>query len=89
MSFSRLTSYRENYQLTEMALDGNLSRDQRDVGVGPYEGTEDQTLGRTSLSGYQSSQLEGQPQSHNESKTKPYRNRNLEESWRVQLSWDS
>lgn len=41
-----------------MVLDGNLAFDQRDVGVGPYEETEDQTLGRTNLSGVQSSQLE-------------------------------
>lgn len=72
-----------------MVLDENLSRDQRDVGVGPYEGIEELMLGRTSLIGDQSSQLEDQPQSHNESKTKPYRNRNQEESWRVQLSWDN
>lgn len=72
-----------------MVLDGNLSRDQRDVGVGAYEGIEDQTLGRMNLSGYQSSQLEDQPESHNESKIKPYRNRNQEESWRVQSSWDN
>lgn len=61
-----------------MVLDGNLALDQRDVGVGPYEETEDQALGRTNLSGVQSSQ-KIQPQSHNESKAKPYRNRNQEE----------
>jgi hypothetical protein len=41
-----------------MALDGNLAFDQKDDGVGPYEETEDQTLGRTNLSGVQGSQLE-------------------------------
>jgi len=78
----------ETSQLTEMVLERVSSLDQREAGAEPEE-IEDQMLGGRSLSQYQNSQLEDQLQKHNRSRANPYRSRNQEDSWQVDLSWDT